>query len=384
MRTSSRSPRAPVALPRPGHGGSGIRPRLFYGTFAALLGTNILTLVGFLMAPDIAAIIGGEQERVLVAYEDRIAELRVEVDRLYSRQYAQAGNLNLQLQELTQQQEILLEQHHYVRQLADKASDLGLVTAVSDPPVPAKRRDAALSGDATQAGSIEAAALELQEMLQDNRLALAAIATAATTSADEILGQLAEVGIRPDVPPLAAVGGPYLPPRHGADAPTLVDDANAAMAALARFKAARGALDLAPVHQPLASTRRISSNFGNREDPFGGGRAFHAGMDFPAATGTAVLSAGHGTVTFVGRRSGYGKVVEITHAEGLVTRYAHLSAYLVKSGQVVGAGVPIARVGSTGRSTGPHLHFEVRREDRPVDPGRYLAAGRHLKRYLDS
>ena len=92
--TQAPSPRAP-----------GVRPALFYGLFAGLLGTNVLTLVGFLMAPDIAGLMNGQNETVYAAYEDRIAQLRIEVDRLHSRQYAQAGDINLQLQELSQQQE---------------------------------------------------------------------------------------------------------------------------------------------------------------------------------------------------------------------------------------------------------------------------------------
>src|SRR5688500_828236 len=116
----------PVARSAPW--GPGIRPALFYGCFTALFGTNVLTVVGFLMAPDIARLMNGQNELVFAAYEDRIAELRVEVDRLHSRQYAQAGDINLQLQELTQQQEVLLEQHQYVRQLAEKATELGIVT----------------------------------------------------------------------------------------------------------------------------------------------------------------------------------------------------------------------------------------------------------------
>jgi murein DD-endopeptidase MepM/ murein hydrolase activator NlpD len=169
-----------------------------------------------------------------------------------------------------------------------------------------------------------------------------------------------------------------MPPVDGPEADSMVDDANDAYLALARFQAARSAVDLAPVHKPMDGAPRISSGFGNRTDPFTGGRAFHAGIDFPAPRGTTVLSAGYGKVTFVGQRSGYGNVVEVTHTAGLVTRYGHLSAFLVKEGQVVETGTPIAKVGSTGRSTGPHLHFEVRRKEQAVDPNKYLAAGRRL------
>ena len=365
--------------------GKGIRPILFYSMFAALFGTNVLTLVGFLMAPDIAALINGENDRVLVAYEDRIAQLRVEVDRLHSRQYAQAGDINLQLQELSQQQEVLMEQHQYVRQLAERASELGIDTAAVKAAEPEAEAIVTGSTAGTPQQDIDAAGTAIQDMMGDSRLALSAISEAAAASTDAILGELQTIGIRPNLPNTdgaAAVGGPYLPPSDGPDAMNMVDDANAVVEALARFKAARGAIDLAPIHRPLSVATRVSSSFGNRKDPFTKGKAFHAGIDFPAPRGTIVLSAGSGEVTFVGQKSGYGNVVEVTHAAGLVTRYAHLSAFIAKEGQTVQTGTPIAEVGSTGRSTGPHLHFEVRRKEQAVDPARYLAAGKRLARFM--
>lgn len=361
---------------------SGIRPAIFYATFAALFGTNVLTLVGFLMAPDIAALTNGENDRVRVAYEDRIARLRVEVDRLQSRQYAQAGDINLQLQELTQQQQVLMEQNQYVRQLAEKASELGIDTATIETPQAAPA--ALVTGSLGPAQDIQSVGTSIQAMMDDSRLALSAISAAATESADAILDELQGVGIRPDLPDAAtaAVGGPYLPAADGPDAFSIVDDANAAMEALARFKAARGAIELAPIYRPLKDTTRISSSFGNRKDPFTRGKAFHAGIDYPAPSGTPVFSAGFGKVTFVGQKSSYGNVVEVTHGPGLLTRYAHLSGFIAEEGQTVQAGTPIARVGSSGRSTGPHLHFEVRRGEEAVDPGSYLAAGKRLARFI--
>jgi murein DD-endopeptidase MepM/ murein hydrolase activator NlpD len=368
---------------------TGIRPGLFYGAFAALLGTNVLTLVGFLMAPDIATLMNGQNDTVYAAYEDRIAQLRIEVDRLHSRQYAQAGDINLQLQELTQQQEVLLEQHTYVKQLAAKAAELGIETAASSPAEEAEAAPVLVTSSlvaprSDAAGEIAAAAALLNEMMGDSRLALAAISEQANSSTDQILKELKAIGIRPALPEDASVGGPYLPATSGAEATTILDDANEVFEALTRFKAARSAIDAAPIHKPLAGTVRMSSTFGNRKDPFTGRRAFHAGMDLPAPQGTTVLSAGKGTVTFVGEKSGYGKVVEVTHGPHLFTRYGHLSSYLVKEGQDVATGVPIAKVGSTGRSTGPHLHFEVRRKDDAVDPAAYLAAGKRLIRFLNA
>lgn len=358
----------------------GISPGLFYGMFAILAGTNVAVLVAFLMSPDIAVLVGSRNDTVISAYEDRIALLRVEVDRLNSRQYAQAGDINLQLHELTQQQELLLEQHQLVRQLAAKASALGIGPA-DDAETLATTAEAGTpaGGDLADLGA------SMTEMMLESSSAIAALAQGADEGTEAIVSELTGLGIRTRLPGRLneGVGGPYLPPRAG-DTESIVDDANAVFLALARFEAARGAIDLAPVHQPLAEAGRVSSTFGNRRDPFSGGRTFHGGIDYPRPTGTLVLSAGYGKVSFAGERSGYGKLVEITHGNGLVTRYGHLSAWLVKKGQVVSAGTPIAKVGSTGRSTGPHLHFEVRRDDEAVDPARYLAAGKRLARYLAS
>ncbi len=116
----------------------------------------------------------------------------------------------------------------------------------------------------------------------------------------------------------------------------------------------------------------FSSNFGYRIDPFTGQRSFHEGIDFPAEPGTPVLAAASGKVTFAEVHPEYGKMVEIDHGNGLVSRYAHSSQLLVKEGDLVVAGQQIATVGSTGRSTGPHLHFEVRLNGVPQNPARFL------------
>lgn len=389
MRQKTESAAAPAKVfgrpaQKPVRHGGGISPKLFYGLFTLLLTTNALTVVGFLMAPDISRLMNGQNEVVFGAYEDRIAQLRVEVDRLQSRHYAQAGDINLQLQELTQQQEVLLEQHQYVKQLAQKAAELGIQTANLSPDVDDTASAPLITGSISDASDIGSVASSVKAMMDESRLALAAISEEATKSTDEIVTELQGIGIRPKMPDFSAegTGGPFQPAADGPEASTLIDDANSVYEALTRFKAAKGAIDLAPIHKPLGIAMRTSSRFGNRTDPFTRGKAFHAGLDFPAPTGTTVLSAGYGKVTFVGQKSGYGNLVEVTHGAGLVTRYGHLSAFLVKEGQTVNTGSPIAKVGSTGRSTGPHLHFEVRKRDDAVDPSRYLAAGKRLQRYL--
>jgi murein DD-endopeptidase MepM/ murein hydrolase activator NlpD len=116
----------------------------------------------------------------------------------------------------------------------------------------------------------------------------------------------------------------------------------------------------------------ISSHFGYRSDPFTGRGAFHAGVDFAAPPGTKVKSTGAGFVSFAGYKDGYGNVVEVTHPTGYVTRYGHNSRNLVRTGQAVQKGDPIAVIGSTGRSTGTHVHFEVERDGKNLNPMRYL------------
>lgn len=357
----------------------GIHPALFYGMFTLLLVGNGLLGTAFLFSTDISKLLGGQNDQVIAAYEDRIAQLRVEVDRLHSRSYAQAGDMNLQLQELAQQQEVLLEQHQLVRILVDKADQLGIEAATLTPDT--SRGNLAELAPMTTTGNpdVDATAAAVSQMMDETQYAMTSIARTATERTDNIVAELDDLGIAVNLPAnLDGVGGPLLPPQDGEDASPMVEDANAVMAALVRYKAARDNLDAAPIHMPITGNFRQSSGFGNRKDPFTGGRAFHAGMDFAAQTGTTVLSAGKGTVSFVGQKSGYGNVVEVTHASGLVTRYAHLSGFLSEEGQAVNTGTPIAKVGSTGRSTGPHLHFEVRKNDSAINPKAFIDAGKRL------
>ena len=136
---------------------------------------------------------------------------------------------------------------------------------------------------------------------------------------------------------------------------------------------------LAGIPQVLpARIEFISSGFGYRADPFTGGAAFHAGLDFRGPMGAPIYAAARGKVTHVGWKQGYGNCIEISHGNGLMTRYAHMSAYRAQLGQDVAAGDVIGGIGSTGRSTGPHLHFEVRIHDRPVNPRPFLEAAVHV------
>ena len=177
-------------------------------------------------------------------------------------------------------------------------------------------------------------------------------------------------------------GGPWLPDHEALS----VDELAQAIEEVARtleqradqlnlieseFLFQRAASRLVPTAKPL-ETGYTASRFGRRVDPLTGQRARHEGLDFAAPRGTPILAAGPGVVIVAGRHPAYGNQVDIDHGDGLVTRYAHARKLFVKVGDIVHQGDKIAEVGSTGRSTGPHLHFEVRIDGVPHDPMKFL------------
>ncbi|MFC3551559.1 peptidoglycan DD-metalloendopeptidase family protein [Lysobacter cavernae] len=137
-------------------------------------------------------------------------------------------------------------------------------------------------------------------------------------------------------------------------------------------------MNAVPGREPIAGSY-ITSGFGGRADPFNGGHANHKGIDFKANVGDPVLAVADGVVSYSGGRSGYGNVVEVDHGNGYVTRYAHNSRLTRKVGELVRAGQEIAKAGSTGRSTGAHVHFEVWENGRVVNPRNFLSQQSPLK-----
>jgi murein DD-endopeptidase MepM/ murein hydrolase activator NlpD len=179
-----------------------------------------------------------------------------------------------------------------------------------------------------------------------------------------------------DQPP--AIGGPDTGPGEGPVVPALdamldtmdaqIDDRQRQLKALQNLILTRElARQIVPGGRPVASGY-ISSLYGRRTDPFHGDQAMHQGLDFAGAPGTEVLAVADGIVSHAGPDGGYGRLIEITHGNGYVTRYAHNAKLLVKPGDTVRRGDAIALMGSTGRSTGTHVHFEVRRDGRTVNP----------------
>jgi murein DD-endopeptidase MepM/ murein hydrolase activator NlpD len=239
---------------------------------------------------------------------------------------------------------------------------------------------------ATEAGSGAAAAAKIGAavpeaaklaQIEARQIALAEHLTKiATLRSQKAAAAIREFGLDPKT--LAAeaksgMGGPFIP-FFGKKKKSAGDPRFTAMfAALAQMEAMERALAGIPTSMP-ASISLMSSGFGYRSDPFTGGGAMHSGLDFKGPVGTAILAAADGVVSAVGWQGGYGKTIEITHANGLVTRYAHLSGFDVIVGQKVARGLQIGRMGSTGRSTGSHLHFEVRLNGQAINPMKFLEA----------
>ena len=183
---------------------------------------------------------------------------------------------------------------------------------------------------------------------------------------------------RPAAKGAAAIGGPFVPALAKAGDGLFERDLAAAQNAVATLDGLRRALPTTPLRKPLAGELQLTSTFGYRTDPFFGRPALHSGVDLRDDYGTPVRATAAGVVTIAGPNGGYGNMVEIDHGDGMATRYAHLSAIGVTPGQQVPPGGVVGRVGSTGRSTGPHLHYEVRIDGEAVDPSRFLKAASAL------
>lgn len=214
------------------------------------------------------------------------------------------------------------------------------------------------------------AKLESRQITFARRLTLAAM-----QRTEQAVEAIRKFGLNPDMlakNSVNAMGGPLIPFTKGKNQqlhPTL----ERLNLALQRMDALERTLIAIPSGKP-SSTGMMSSGYGYRRDPFTGGGAMHNGIDFKGSQGLPILAAAGGKITHAGWKSGYGKTVEVTHGNGLMTRYAHLSRIGVTTGQKVEQGLQLGAMGSTGRSTGTHLHFEVRLNGRAINPRPFLEA----------
>jgi murein DD-endopeptidase MepM/ murein hydrolase activator NlpD len=209
------------------------------------------------------------------------------------------------------------------------------------------------------------------------RLTLESVAYTAAWEARRFEGALRQAGFDPAAAEVltGGTGGPLVPAVAQDPFETLVLEAEIGLSRLDRLRRTVGAL---PFGEPIRGEIDLSSGFGYRIDPFTRGPAMHTGLDFRAEYGAPARAAGAGRVVVAEFSGAYGNMVEIEHAQGVTSRYAHLSAVGVTVGQDVKLGAVLGRIGSTGRSTGPHLHYEVRLRGEAVDPNRFLKAGASL------
>ena len=259
----------------------------------------------------------------------------------------------------------------------EKGETLSALTGAA-PPAPASPT----ADDLDPAARIAIIDHSLDRMDSGQMKALAAIDLSAARAASRDAAIVARTGLDPArlTPPHgeSGVGGPFIPAEVDPNAPAFDQALTRAARDLATAERLRALMPFMPVRMPLSGDASVSSPFGYRADPFLGRLALHPGVDLIEAYGDEIHATGAGRVTHAGPMGGYGIMVEIDHGNGLVTRYAHMSKALVDEGQDVVQGAVLGRIGSTGRSTGPHLHYEVRVDGEPVDPERYLRAGADL------
>lgn len=235
----------------------------------------------------------------------------------------------------------------------------------------------ALAGSAaTPAGRLERVQLSQEQVLE-------AADTYARSRADRLRLAFRLAGLTPQAYAAKgqALGGPLIEakdPRALAAVldvdPDFAERVQRAANDLSEADALQAAAEKLPFARPT-SDPALSSSYGVRTDPFTGRLAFHSGLDFPGGRMTSVEATGPGVVAFTGQRAGYGNTVEIDHGGGLKTRYGHLAVVSVRVGERVAVGQRVGGMGSTGRSTGTHLHYEVWLNGRPMNPDRYLRAG---------
>lgn len=385
---------------------------------AALLGSALAAMaIGYLLATtylvlrdDLIGANAAYLARTQQAYEDRISMLRSQVDRITSRQLLDQQLMESKLTELLERQSQLTQRHGRLGPIIDRLSgdQPDMPASIPVPPERPDQRAQLRSGDGTfeiqvtdsqpvvatafwNNGRGNAVSLppevnesdqlfmainnSLSEIESEQFEGIGSLASSAWQAAEHIATALEGAGIRIDpVSETKATGGPFIPISDSALFDARVRDLDAA---LEKLESVKEAARTAPIANPSPG-HSISSNFGPRRDPFLGRLAHHSGIDFRAPPGAPVLSAGEGTVVSAGWNGGYGRMVEVDHGHGLTTRYAHMSRISVSEGDRVGRGDVVGRVGSTGRSTGPHLHFEVRRNGNALDPRPFLRAGRKI------
>jgi murein DD-endopeptidase MepM/ murein hydrolase activator NlpD len=383
-----------------GHAGRQLRvgPIVFWvvvGTLVIMAGWTIITATYFAFRDDVLTGLIARQAEMQYAYEDRIADLRQQVDRMSSRQLLNQEQYENKLDQIMRRQSALENRANAIQAMPDS-----VVTGSTRPtgreqtrsvpnrpsPINDKSSNLLLPEPTGRDSNISSTLTRLQASLDRvearQAASLSSIEASYEAKAQRIRGVLADLGLggaRIAARENSGVGGPLVPAGY-ALASTGSFEHHVNRVSLARTQVDRLTRTLAsvPVRRPVLGDPDISSGFGMRIDPFIRAPAMHTGMDFRGDTGDPARVTADGTVTIAAWQGGYGKMVEVDHGNGLATRYAHLSEIGVKVGQRVRAGHIVGKIGSTGRSTGPHLHYETRVNGEAVDPRKFLRAGMRL------
>ena len=386
-----------------GHGGWQVRigPVAFWicvGTLVIMAGWAGVTATYFAFRDDVLARLIARQAAMQFAYEDRIADMRAQVDRVTSRQLLDQEQFDRRLDQLSKRQAALEARTSSLGALTDPAitgsirpNTRGIApreTAGQPKPAPIsgapiltapRERDAALT-EGGAAGALARLQESLDRVETNQTASLNALEQTYDGKVKRMRGLLAGLGL--DAAARGATeapsGGPFVPYRLAAGATAFERQVH--RIAIARAQADRlvSTMTTVPLRQPVTGELDMSSGFGVRIDPFLNRPAMHTGVDFRGNVGDAVRATASGTVTAAGWSGGYGRMVEIEHGNGLSTRYGHLSEIDVKVGQTIKIGQVVGRLGSTGRSTGPHLHYETRIDGEAVDPDKFLRAGSRM------
>jgi len=383
-----------------GHGAWQVRigPVAFWicvGTLVIMAGWAGVTATYFAFHDDVLARLIARQAAMQFAYEDRITEMRAQVDRVTSRQLLDQEQFDRRLDQLAKRQAALEARSSSLGALTDPAYTGSIKpNSRSLAPRDGQAKPSPINGSMSilqtlerDAALTEAGAAGMLARLQDSLDRVEANQTASLNTLEQtydgkikrLRGVLSDLGLSAAARGATeGVGGPYVPYRLASAATPFERQVH--RIAVARAQADRLAHTVAtvPLRQPVTGELDTSSGFGVRIDPFLNRPAMHTGIDFRGNPGEPVRATASGTVTAAGWSGGYGRMVEIEHANGVSTRYGHLSEIDVKVGQSIRIGQVVGRLGSTGRSTGPHLHYETRIDGEAVDPNKFLHAGAKL------
>jgi murein DD-endopeptidase MepM/ murein hydrolase activator NlpD len=389
-----------------------------------MAGWSVVTATYFAFQDDVLARMIAREAEMQFAYEDRIAEMRAQVDRVTSRQLLDQEQLEQKLDQIVRRQSLLEQRATTMGAVADPsttgslrppraagqpAAGIPRPSPISGPALfgaPAARDARAQLGDssaggfalasattkapggftlastttrARRPGNVESALARLQESLDrvEGRQVntLASLEESYESKARRMRAVLADVGLDGAKHANAAAGGPFVSYRLSPNAGPFEKQVYRINVARAQVERLTSTVVAVPLRKPVEGEIDTSSGFGVRIDPFLGRPAMHTGLDFRGDTGEAIRVTAGGTVVSAAWSGGYGRMVEVDHGNGLSTRYGHLSEIEVKVGQTVKAGQTVGRMGSTGRSTGPHLHYETRIDGEAVNPQKFLHAG---------